>query len=134
MARYDLLLTDVRVVSHDSAETPTADIAVTDGRIVEVAPGLDRSEATTVVDGRGRLAFPGAVDAHQHWGIYNPLRVDTGTESRACAQGGVTSAITYMRTGQYYLNKGGPYAEFFPEVLAESEGEAFVDYAFHLAP
>lgn len=134
MARYDLLLTDVRVVSHDSAETPTADIAVTDGRIVEVAPGLDRSEATTAVDGRGRLAFPGAVDAHQHWGIYNPLRVDTGTESRACAQGGVTSALTYMRTGQYYLNKGGPYAEFFPEVLAESEGEAFVDYAFHLAP
>jgi allantoinase len=131
---YDLLVTDVRVVSHDSADTPTCDIAVSDGRIVRVEPGIDRSRATTVVDGRGRLAFPGAVDAHQHWGIYNPLDVDTATESRACAQGGVTTAITYMRTGQYYLNKGGPYAQFFPEVLGASEGRSYVDYAFHLAP
>ena len=44
-----------------------------------------------VVDGRGRLAFPGVVDAHQHWGIYNPLAEDTDTESRASAQGGVTT-------------------------------------------
>ena len=34
-----------------------------------------------------------------------------------------------MRTGQYYLNKGGPYAEFFPEVLAASEGRSYIDYA-----
>ena len=27
-----------------------------------------------------------------------------------------------MRTGQYYLNKGGPYTEFFPEVLAARRG------------
>ncbi len=39
-----------------------------------------------------------------------------------------------MRTGQYYLNRGGSYAEFFPEVLAATEGQAYVDYAFHLAP
>ncbi len=75
-----------------------------------------------MVDGGGKLAFPGVVDAHQHWGIYNPLSDDTATESRACAQGGVTTAMTYMRTGQYYLNKGGPYADFFPEVLASSRG------------
>jgi len=52
----------------------------------------------------------------------------------ACAQGGVTSAITYIRTGQYYLNKGGRYEDFFPEVLQACEGNAYVDYAFHLAP
>jgi allantoinase len=74
------------------------------------------------------------VDAHQHWGIYNSLSDDAVTESRACAQGGVTTALTYMRTGQYYLNRGGPYAEFFPAVLAAAEGRAHVDYAFHLAP
>ena len=86
------------------------------------------------MDGRGRLAFPGVVDAHQHWGIYNPLSDDTATESRACAQGGVTTALTYMRTGQYYLNRGGPYADFFPHVLAAAEGRSYVDYGFHLAP
>ena len=52
--------------------------------------------------------FPGVVDAHQHWGIYNPLGEDADTESRASAQGGVTTGLTYMRTGQYYLNQGGP--------------------------
>ncbi len=131
---YDLLVKNVRVVRHDRDEPETADIAVTDGKIAKVAPGIDASEAATVVDGGGKLAFPGVVDAHQHWGIYNPLSEDTATESRASAQGGVTTGITYMRTGQYYLNKGGPYSEFFPEVLQAAEGRAYVDYAFHLAP
>src|SRR5690606_19852602 len=39
-----------------------------------------------------------------------------------------------MRTGQYYLNKGGEYAEFFPEVLETSANRSYIDYAFHLAP
>ena len=134
MASLDLLVKNVRVVRHDKATLDTVDIGVTDGRISRIEAGIDPAEARTVIDGGGKLAFPGVVDAHQHWGIYNPLEQDAATESRACAQGGVTSAITYMRTGQYYLNKGGEYAEFFPEVLATSEGRSYVDYAFHLAP
>ena len=47
---------------------------------------------------------------------------------------GVTTGLTYMRTGQYYLNKGGEYADFFPEVLETAQGRSYVDYAFHLAP
>ena len=131
---YDLLVTNVRVVRHDRPEAERADIAVRDGRIVRVAPGIDPSEAAAVVDGGGKLAFPGVVDAHQHWGIYNPLGVDAGTESRACAQGGVTTALNYIRTGQYYMNRGGDYAEVFPEILATTAGKSFVDYAYHLAP
>ncbi|GAB2837336.1 amidohydrolase family protein [Actinocorallia aurea] len=134
MSEFELVVKNVAVVRHDQDEPLAADIAVRDGKIVRVAPGIDAAGAERVVDGGGKLAFPGVVDAHQHWGIYNPLADDTVTESRASAQGGVTTALTYMRTGQYYLNKGGPYAEFFPEVLAASEGRAHVDYAFHLAP
>jgi len=52
----------------------------------------------------------------------------------AAAQGGVTSSLNYWRTGQYYLNKGGPYAKFFPQVLKLSAGRFHVDYGFHLAP
>ena len=130
----DLLITNVRVVTPDSEEPRDADIAVTDGRITHVAPGLQPTEGTEVFDGQGRLAFPGVVDAHQHWGIYNPLAEDASSESQAAAQGGVTTGITYMRTGEYYLNKGGQYAEFFPEVLSLTEGRSYVDYAFHLAP
>ncbi|WP_106397292.1 dihydroorotase [Actinocorallia populi] len=134
MSGFELVVKNVQVVRHDQDEPFAADIAVRDGKIVQVAPGLDVTGVPRVVDGRGRLAFPGVVDAHQHWGIYNPLAEDTVSESRASAQGGVTTALNYMRTGQYYLNKGGPYADFFPEVLAASEGRAYVDYAYHLAP
>ena len=130
----DLIIRDVRVVRPGVEDVDTADIAVADGRITQVAPRIEPEPGTTVHDGRGRLAFPGVVDAHQHWGIYNPLADDTATESRACAQGGVTTSLTYMRTGQYYLNRGGSYAEFFPEVLAAAQGRSYVDYGFHLAP
>ena len=134
MAAHDLVVKDVRVVrpGHDTVET--MDLAIADGRFAAVGPGIDTEGAAEVVDGRGRLAFPGVVDAHQHWGIYNELAEDTRTESRAAAQGGVTTGITYMRTGQYYLNTSGPYEEFFPQVLERAEGRAYVDYAFHLAP
>lgn len=134
MSTYDLLLTNVRVVRHDRPEPELMDIGVTDGRISRVAPQIDRAEAAQVVDGGGRLAFPGVVDAHQHWGIYNPLSEDAVSESRASVQGGVTTALNYMRTGQYYLNRGGRYADFFPEVLSATEGRSYIDYGFHLAP
>ena len=134
MSQYDLILTNVSVVLPDRDTVEDVDIAVRDGKVAELRAGIDAAEADRVVDGGGKLAFPGAVDAHQHWGIYNPLDVDTETESRAAAQGGVTTGLTYIRTGQYYLNKGGPYAEFFPEVLEHAEGRAHVDYGFHVAP
>lgn len=134
MSNYDLVLRNVRLVQHDADEPLVGSIAIVDGRIAAVGELPADAVAATTVDGGGKLAFPGVVDAHQHWGIYNPLDVDTDSESRACAQGGVTTAINYMRTGQYYLNRGGSYAEMFPEVLALTDERAYVDYAFHLAP
>jgi len=133
MSTYDLIIRNVQLVDPDSDETTTSDIAVTGGVVAAVGPDLV-GEATEVVDAGGLLAFPGAVDVHQHWGIYNDLGDDTATESQASAQGGVTTGITYMRTGQYYLNASGPYREFFPKVLEKSEGRSHIDYGFHLAP
>ena len=131
---FDLLVRDVRVVRPNGNAVHAADIAVRDGRIVRVAPGQDPASARQVYEGRGRLAFPGVVDAHMHSGIYSPLEEDAVTESKAAAMGGVTSSLNYFRTGQYYLNKGGPYRRFFPEVLKISKGRFHVDYGFHLAP
>jgi allantoinase len=133
-AKYDLIVKNVDLVRPGADGVERTSIAISGGKIAAVAPDLDAVDAEEVFDGAGKLAFPGVVDSHQHWGIYGPLADDTVTESRACAQGGVTSAITYMRTGQYYLNKSGPYAEIFPEVRELSEGLAYVDYGFHLAP
>ena len=131
---FDLLIKNVRVVRPHGNAVHDADIAIAGGKVALVAPGLDVTRAKEVYDGRGRLAFPGVVDAHMHSGIYSPLAEDAVSESQAAAMGGVTSSLNYFRTGQYYLNKGGPYRKFFPEVLKLSKGRFHVDYGFHLAP
>ncbi|MBG9390144.1 dihydroorotase [Caenimonas aquaedulcis] len=131
---YDLLIKNVRVVRPHGNTVHESDIAIKDGRFAKVAPGIDVTLSKTVHDGRGRLAFPGVVDAHMHSGIYSPLEEDAVSESKAAAMGGVTSSLNYFRTGQYYLNKGGPYKKFYPEVLKASKGRFHVDYGFHLAP
>jgi len=132
--KYDLIIKNVRVVRPGAKSVVDADIAIAGGKISKVHPGLPAGEARVVYDGKGRLAFPGVVDAHMHTGIYAPLAEDAASESRAAAQGGVTTSLNYFRTGQYYLNRGGPYAACFPEVLKLSEGRFHVDYGYHLAP
>jgi allantoinase len=134
MPAYDLLITNGRVARPGHDDATRLDVGIKDGRFTSVAEHLDPADAAEVLDAGGKLVVPGAIDAHQHWGIYGPLADDTATESKAAAQGGVTTGLTYIRTGQYYLNKTGPYAEIFPEILAESEGRAYVDYGFHVAP
>ncbi len=130
----DLLLKNVRVVRADGDGAEDLDIGINDGKIARLEADIPENDADKVLDGGGRLVFPGLVDGHMHVGIYSPLADDAVTESKAAAMGGVTSAITYFRTGQYYLNKGGSYADFYPEVLDISAGNYWVDYAYHLAP
>jgi len=132
--KYDLLIRNVRVVRPDADAPFDADIGITGGKFSKVLSGLSAGEAKAIYDGKGRLAFPGVVDAHMHTGIYAPLVEDAVSESCAAAQGGVTTSLNYFRTGQYYLNRGGPYEAFFPEVLKLSEGRFHVDYGYHLAP
>ncbi len=131
--QYDLLITNVKVVRPNHSELYDHDIAVKDGKIVAVGADLG-TDATKIIDGKGHLAFPGAIDAHMHIGIYQPLDKDAVTESMAAASGGVTTAMTYIRTGSYYLNQGGSWRDFFPEVLKLSEGNYYVDYAYHVSP
>lgn len=133
---YDLLIRNARVVRPGAAgDNPEhLDIAVAGGTIRALATAIPAHTATEVVDAAGLLAFPGVVDAHQHWGIYSDLSADTDTESRACAQGGITSSLSYLRTGRYYLNRGGRYDDFVPEALSRMAGRSYVDHAIHLAP
>lgn len=130
----DLIIKNARIVRPLQEGILKGDIGILKGKISKVAEHIDASEAKEVFDAKNKLAFPGLTDAHMHTGIYSPLGKDAVTESRAAAMGGVTSSLNYMRTGQYYLNKGGSYKEFFPEVLDVSAGKFHVDYSYHLAP
>jgi allantoinase len=131
---FDLVIKNARVVRPNRTSVDCLDIAVKDGRIARLAPEILPQQAREVFDARNLLAFPGCVDAHMHVGIYAPLAKDAVSESKAAAMGGVTSSLNYIRTGQYYLNRGGPYREFMPEVLKQADGRFFVDYGFHVAP
>jgi allantoinase len=132
--QYDLLIQNARIVRPRALNVEPGDIAIKDGKIARIGRGIDPGLARRTVDAGNKLAFPGLVDAHMHTGIYSPLAEDAQTESQAAAQGGVTASLNYFRSGQYYLNKGGSYAELFPQVLELSRGNFYVDYAYHLAP
>jgi allantoinase len=131
---FDLVIKNVRVVRPKKTSVDCLDIAIRDGKIEHLAPAVSAEQAEQIFDGGNHLAFPGCVDAHMHIGIYSPLNEDAASESKAAAMGGVTSSLNYMRTGHYYLNRGGPYRDFMPEVLKQSKGRFWVDYGYHIAP
>jgi allantoinase len=131
---FDLVIKNVRVVRPKKTSVDCLDIAIRDGKIELLAPAISAEQAERIFDGGNHLAFPGCVDAHMHIGIYSPLNEDAVSESKAAAMGGVTSSLNYIRTGHYYLNRGGPYRDFMPEVLKQSKGRFWVDYGYHIAP
>ncbi|MDD7941284.1 amidohydrolase family protein [Actinomycetospora lutea] len=61
-ARDTYLLTDVRTRHHAGP----VDVAVDDGRISAVGPGLERHGETPRKNGAGRLVLPGLVEPHLH--------------------------------------------------------------------
>src|ERR1700735_2805416 len=132
--QFDLIIKNARVVRPKKTSVDCLDIAIKDGKIGRLAPDIEIDQAEHIFDGKNQLAFPGCIDAHMHIGIYSPLAEDAITESKAAAMGGVTSSLNYMRTGRYYLNRGGPYRDFMPEVFKQSAGRFWVDYGYHIAP
>jgi allantoinase len=134
MKTFDLVIKNARVVRPKGIGADVLDIGIKGGKVVKLAPEIKADDANEVFDAKRQLAFPGCVDAHMHVGIYRPLAQDAVSESKAAAMGGVTSSLNYIRTGAYYLNRGGPYREVMPEVLKLSDGRFHVDYGYHVAP
>ncbi|MDR7484523.1 MAG: dihydroorotase family protein [Armatimonadota bacterium] len=132
MARWDLAVVNGTVVIPYTGAV-RADVGIRHGRIAALADAIDPASADEVIDAAGRLVLPGAIDSHFHLGIYRSMAEDTESETRSALVGGVTSVISYFRTGQHYLNRTGPYRDIFPEVLGLVQGRAYTDYGFHIA-
>ena len=126
MARYDTAIINGTLAVPYSGLL-TCDIGIWDGKIVALADELRRADAEQVIDASNKVVFPGAIDSHFHLGIYRPLSEDTESETLSALVGGVSTVISYFRTGSHYLNKTGPYREIFPEVLAATEGHAYTN-------
>jgi len=132
MATYDLVIKGGRLVV-PRVGVIRADVACDGEKIVELAQDVSIRASREVIDAKDKFIFPGAIDSHFHVGIYRPLSEDAATESKSAAAGGVTTILSYFRTGQHYLNKTGPYKQIFPELLALSKDSYVTDYGYHLA-
>jgi len=131
MPRYDTaVLNGTVVIPYVGAVR--CDVGVRDGRIAALADSIASGDAEVVVDARGKLVLPGAVDSHFHIGIYRDLATDAKSETASALAGGVTTVLSYFRTGQNYLNKSGPYRTIFPEVVAATTGHAYTDFGYHI--
>ena len=133
MARFDSVVLGGTLVIPHVGEV-RGDIGIRDGRIATIADELTAADGNDAIDARDKAVFPGAVDSHYHLGIYRDITEDTESETTSSLVGGVTSVVSYFRTGSHYLNKTGPYGEIFPEVLSRVDGHAKTDYGFHVAP
>jgi cytosine/creatinine deaminase len=58
--------TDILIRNVRAQTSGPVDLLVRDGRFVEIAGQIDRAENAEVIDGGGRLLFPGFIDAHAH--------------------------------------------------------------------
>jgi dihydropyrimidinase len=122
----DLLIKNGTIVT--STETYSADLAVKDGKIVAIGTLLPET-ATTVIDAKGKLVLPGAIDVHTHLampfgGTVSADSYFSGTRAAAC--GGVTTVFDYP-----VQRKGTGIMGLINDKKKVCEAEACIDYAFH---
>ena len=96
---YDTLIVGGEVVDPGAGLQGALDVAIRDGRIVDVAPNLDRTVAREVIDASGAIVTPGLVDLHTHvyWGAtYWGIEADP-----VAARTGVTTWLDVGSSGSY---------------------------------
>ena len=63
---YDLLLRGGHVIDAKNHIDAVMDVAIKDGQIAKVAPGLSAADAIKTIDVRGLYVTPGLIDLHTH--------------------------------------------------------------------
>lgn len=120
----DLRITGGNVVFPGQGVEPV-DIGIKDGRIAGLyAPDM-AAEAKEQLNASGLHIFPGLIDPHVHFGLYQSWADDWVTESQSAALGGVTTVIDFYR--------GGPsYHQQVPRLVEESQAGSIIDFTLHL--
>jgi len=62
----DLLIRNGRVIDPANNINALLDVAIADGKIVKVAPGIATEKAKKVIDATGLYVCPGLIDIHTH--------------------------------------------------------------------
>ena len=120
----DLVIRNGRVVT--ARAVIEADVAVTAGTIVAVAAPSLGLQGREVVDAAGAYVMPGAIDAHVHFNVFNPMVDDFESASVAAAYGGVTTMMPFIGGSE-----GMSVVEGLEHFAAEGERRSVVDFAMH---
>jgi dihydropyrimidinase len=120
---YDLILRGGTLVTE--CDEQRADLAVADGKVAAILRAGE-GEARTVIDVAGKHVIPGVIDPHVHYGLGNGLS-EWETETRSSAIGGVTTAFSFLMSGQGYV----PMIE---EAVRTASETAHIDYGLHAVP
>ena len=126
-ALFDLVIRQARIAT--ASDTYEADIAVHQGRIVQL--GTDLASGEREINAAGRTVTPGGVDAHCHLDqpMPPPVRMadDFNTGTRAAACGGTTTVISFAAQ-----EKGQSLRAAVDDYHRRASGRAHIDYSFHL--
>src|SRR5438105_4310576 len=95
--KYDLLVTDGEVLDPAAGLKGQLDVAISGGKIVEVAASLPKNEARRTISARGLLVTPGLVDIHAH--IFVNAHDMGGHTDHFCSASGVTTLCDAGSTG-----------------------------------
>lgn len=112
---FSLLIKGGHVIDPKNGIDGVMDVAVRDGKIAQVASGIDPSRAQRVADAKGLYVVPGLIDLHAH--------VFWGTEDNAAYSSGYSSVQPdshSFRSGQTTLvDVGGAGWRNFPQFKSQ---------------
>jgi dihydroorotase len=95
--KYDLLIQHGEVIDPGAGLKGRLDVAISGGKIVEVAPSLAETEARRTISARGLLVTPGLIDIHAH--VFVNAHDMGGHTDHFCSSTGVTTLCDAGSTG-----------------------------------
>jgi dihydropyrimidinase len=129
---FDLVIAGGTVAT--VADVVRADIGISDGRIVAIAERLTGGART--IDAGGRLLLPGGIDAHCH--LDQPQAPGLASKGAVMADGFRTGSISAAFGGTTTIvpfcvqHRGGSVTAAVEDYHRRANGQAVIDYAFHL--
>lgn len=107
-----------------------ADLRTEGDKIAQIGPHLPAGDSR-VIDGSGKLVFPGFIDTHTHFemnkGLPNETADGWASGTRAALAGGTTTVLDFAE-----LERGASLTSALDTWHSRAEGRASCHYGFHM--